>query len=99
LAFAVEYIVIYGLNVPEFALNGPSKAAIYIYGGFHRLAWAMAVGWVVFACCRGYGGKFVSILKLFFISKNILYIAQQYIIRCLFKLMQQNYVFMEYVFV
>ena len=34
-----------------------SLAAIAIYGGFHRFAWSVAIGWVAFACCRGYGGK------------------------------------------
>ena len=34
-----------------------SLAATAVYGGFHRFAWAVAIGWVVFACCRGYGGK------------------------------------------
>jgi hypothetical protein len=49
--------VVYGLNLPEaYQGNLPSKAATAVYGGFHRLAWAMAVSWVVFACCRGYGG-------------------------------------------
>ena len=34
-----------------------SLAENAIYGGFHRFAWSVAIGWVVFACCRGYGGK------------------------------------------
>ena len=34
-----------------------SLAASAVYGGFHRFAWAVAIGWVVFACCRGYGGQ------------------------------------------
>lgn len=51
-------MVIYGLNLPEvFVGNSPPKAALDIYGGFHRLAWGMAVSWVIFACCRGYGGN------------------------------------------
>ena len=28
-----------------------------IFGGFHRQAWAVACAWVIFACCRGYGGN------------------------------------------
>lgn len=60
-AFVLGYLVIYGLNLPEvnnFQAPQPlSKAAVYMYGGLHRLTWGIAVGWVVFACCRGYGGK------------------------------------------
>ena len=33
-----------------------SLSAQAVYGGFHRLAWAVALSWLVFACCRGYGG-------------------------------------------
>ena len=59
----VGYMVIYGLNIPQVVTGSPlSTAASAIYGGFHRLAWAMAVGWVIFACCRGYGGMILKIL-------------------------------------
>jgi len=58
MAFIVGYLVVYGLNLPDyFAGNLPSKAVNAVYGGFHRLAWGMALSWVIFACCRGYGGK------------------------------------------
>ena len=43
--------------------NSMSLAAHSIYGGFHRFAWSVAIGWVIFACCRGYGG--MSCIGLF----------------------------------
>jgi hypothetical protein len=65
-------MVIYGLNLPEMLIKGvqPSKTATYIYGGFHRLAWGIAVGWVVFACCRGYGGEFNFLSLYAAVNKN-----------------------------
>ena len=30
------------------------------YGSLHRLAWAIAISWVVFACVSGYGGELSS---------------------------------------
>ena len=57
-AFIIGYLVVYGLNLPEsYAGILPSKAVNAAYGGFHRLAWGIAISWVIFACCRGYGGK------------------------------------------
>ena len=72
IAIAIGFSVVYGLNLP-IRMPGDSNvvtldqigdetkdlslAASAVYGGFHRFAWAVAIGWVVFACCRGYGGK------------------------------------------
>ena len=38
-----------------------SRTASAIYGGFYKPAWALSVGWVIFACCRGYGGTKTNI--------------------------------------
>ena len=72
LAFIIGYLVIYGLNLPEvFAKNLPPKAALDIYGGFHRLAWGVVVSWVIFACCRGYGGNDQKLCELFITEKEL----------------------------
>ena len=59
-ALSIGFTIIYGLNIPKrfsgFEEVQLSAAANAIYGGFHRLAWALALAWIVFACCRGYGG-------------------------------------------
>ena len=77
-AIAIGLSVVYGLNLP-IRIPGDSNvvtldqlgdetkdlnlAASAVYGGFHRFAWAVSIGWVVFACCRGYGGKFLYVLS------------------------------------
>ena len=59
-AFGIGCAVVYGLDLPSrLAFLHPktlSKAENVAYLGLHRLAWGLAVGWLVFACCRGYGG-------------------------------------------
>ena len=63
IAFGIGIAVVYGLNIPS-RLNPAaenyralSDAEEVTYGGFSRLAWAIALSWVIFACCRGYGGN------------------------------------------
>ncbi len=34
-----------------------SAAANASYNAFHRLAWGVALAWLIFACHNGYGGK------------------------------------------
>jgi len=63
-AFLVGCLVIYGL-VPyqkdmTLAASLPERA---IYGGFHRLAWALALSWVILACIKGAGGPVNTILS------------------------------------
>ena len=67
LAFLVGCLVVFGL-VPYqkgfFTLEA-SLAERAIYGGFHRLAWALALSWVILACIKGVF-SFFSCLKLRF---------------------------------
>ena len=70
-AFAIGFAVVYGLNIPETGVwniyenvdTRMSRTASAIYGGFYKVAWALAVGWVIFACSRGYGGWINELLS------------------------------------
>ncbi|XP_059481691.1 O-acyltransferase like protein-like [Neocloeon triangulifer] len=42
--------------------------AATFYGGLHRLAWAIGLSWVIFACTKGIGGPVNSILSWRFFS-------------------------------
>ena len=63
-AFLVGSLVIFGL-VPyqKDSTLVASLAERAIYGGFHRLAWALALSWVILACIKGAGGPVNSILS------------------------------------
>ena len=89
LATAVGLAVVYGLvpylneeEVPE--MNSFARVS---YGSLHRLAWSIAVGWLIFACVHGYGGpvnRFLS-WKAFAPLSRLTYIVY---------LLHVNYMFM-----
>ena len=74
IAMATGLAIVYGLNIPDHingdSLTGLSMAENILYGGFHRLAWSIAVAWVIFTCCRGYGGK----VRTFSEDKKFIYV-------------------------
>lgn len=37
-----------------------NKAENVIYGTFSRFVWGLALAWVIYACNKGYGSKFVQ---------------------------------------
>ncbi|KAG8191684.1 hypothetical protein JTE90_016471 [Oedothorax gibbosus] len=51
LAIASALFAVYGLYLPA-----SSVGVRAFYMSFHRIAWAVGVGWLVFACITGHGG-------------------------------------------
>ena len=54
-AFFTGFAVVYGLDI-NIGHETYSTAENIAYGGLYRAAWGLALGWVIFACSRGYGG-------------------------------------------
>ena len=73
IAFVIGCLIIYGL-APEakklsnlingaVSLKPAPLAARAFYNGFHRLAWALVLSWVIFACTKGLGGPINTFLS------------------------------------
>ena len=79
LATAVGSAVVYGL-VPylnEEQVPVMNSFVRVFYGSFNRLAWSLAVGWLIFACVHGYGGpvnRFLS-WKIFIPLSRLTYVV------------------------
>ncbi|KAJ8730602.1 hypothetical protein PYW08_002015 [Mythimna loreyi] len=62
------FIVLIGLimysNYPTIQLNWDNQLADNMINSFMRAGWAVAVGWLIFACVHGYGGPVNWILSL-----------------------------------
>ena len=60
--------IVYGLDIPKIVIEEKELTMTenVLYGGFHRLGWAIAVSWVIFTCCRGYGGTHLVHISLIF---------------------------------
>ena len=66
-SIATGLAVVYGLDndVVKIVLGEKTftVAVSVVFAGFHRFAWALSCAWVVFACCRGYGGNFLTMSR------------------------------------
>ena len=61
LSVVIFLLVIFGLMPVSKEDNVPINSVLsVVYGSLHRSAWAAAIGWIVFACFHGYGGKDVE---------------------------------------
>ena len=61
LAIGTGIAVVFGMDVPARYDEGrmPSEVTNAFYGSLHRLAWGLALSWVVWACSKGYGGTVI----------------------------------------
>ena len=70
-SIAAGLSLLYGLipfvdeAVPE--MNDFTRVA---FGAFSRLTWAISVGWIIFACVKGYGGMLI-LMDSFHLLKNV----------------------------
>jgi hypothetical protein len=53
-AFLAGFAVVYGID-NDYSNN--SLAEMVLYNGFQRLAWSLALGWVIFSCTKGLSKK------------------------------------------
>ncbi|MPC24985.1 Nose resistant to fluoxetine protein 6 [Portunus trituberculatus] len=64
-ALATMSAVVFGLKDYNTLTMKPHEyvpAISILYGGLHRLAWGVAVAWMIYACHMGYGGPINSLL-------------------------------------
>ncbi|XP_046643543.1 nose resistant to fluoxetine protein 6-like [Daphnia pulicaria] len=69
-AILLGFTVIYGMfpYLDEAKTPVINPVIHVLYGAFHRSAWSLTVGWVIFACTQGYGGC----IEMFLSSKVFL---------------------------
>lgn len=62
LSISISLAVVFGLvsYLDESQMPEIPSAVSLTYSPLHRTAWAVAVGWIIFACIRGYGGIYIQ---------------------------------------
>ena len=51
-AFLAGFAVVYGID-NDYVTTYDSLTEMVLYNGFQRLAWSLALGWVIFSCTKG----------------------------------------------
>lgn len=66
------FLAVIGALLSVYGLYGPGGSIairiLYIIG--HRIGWALSIGWMIYACSTGIGGKILSAFKCRFLFPN-----------------------------
>ena len=73
-------LVLYGPYEVDSGQRIPTAAEAAIYNGWSRTSWSVGLGYIILACCMGYGGEGNILLFIIFNSlqkKLIVYVLER----------------------
>ena len=58
--FVMTFSALFGVHPWNQGMGGTGRIASMMYASLSRMAWTLGVAWIVVACSRGCGGKYIS---------------------------------------